>query len=160
MSIAAGAGRSALARELRPHPLGGGLIQRAIAFAGTYLAGRTGYFHVHDGEPTPRCASSSIRRPSARPKLPNVASCGRRKPGLSGVVQCSKDNVEMIMRLIYAGALICLPRVRGYGYVENGRVINGTYLGGTPAAFAWTMSQRALWMSRISFASSLAILQV
>ena len=56
LSIAAGAfGWRALARELVGHiPLGGGLIPKgAIAYAGTYLAGKgLEYFHVHDGEPT------------------------------------------------------------------------------------------------------------
>jgi hypothetical protein len=56
LTIAAGAfGWRALARELVGHiPLGGGLIPKgAIAYAGTYLAGKgLEYFHVHDGEPT------------------------------------------------------------------------------------------------------------
>jgi hypothetical protein len=55
-SIAAGAfGWRALARELVSKiPLGGGLIPKgAIAYAGTYLAGKgLEYLHVHDGEPT------------------------------------------------------------------------------------------------------------
>jgi uncharacterized protein (DUF697 family) len=48
-------GWRALARELVGHiPLGGGLIPKgAIAYAGTYLAGKgLEYLHVHDGEPT------------------------------------------------------------------------------------------------------------
>ena len=57
LTIAGGAfGWRALARELVGHiPLGGGLIPKAaIAYAGTYLAGKgLEYFHVHDGEPTP-----------------------------------------------------------------------------------------------------------
>ncbi len=57
LTIAAGAfGWRALARELVGHiPLGGGLIPKgAIAYAGTYLAGKgLEYFHVHDGAPTP-----------------------------------------------------------------------------------------------------------
>jgi uncharacterized protein (DUF697 family) len=56
LTIAAGAfGWRALARELVGHiPLGGGLIPKgAIAYAGTYLAGKgLEYLHVHDGEPT------------------------------------------------------------------------------------------------------------
>ena len=56
LSIAAGAfGWRALARELVGHiPLGGGLIPKAaIAYAGTYLAGKgLEYLHVHDGDPT------------------------------------------------------------------------------------------------------------
>ncbi len=56
LSIAAGAfGWRALARELVSHiPLGGGLIPKgAIAYAGTYLAGKgLEYFHVHDGSPS------------------------------------------------------------------------------------------------------------
>jgi uncharacterized protein (DUF697 family) len=55
LTIATGAfGWRALARELVGHiPLGGGLIPKAaIAYAGTYLAGKgLEYFHVHDGEP-------------------------------------------------------------------------------------------------------------
>ena len=55
-SIAAGAfGWRALARELVGHiPLGGGLIPKgAIAYAGTYLAGKgLEYYHVHDGAPS------------------------------------------------------------------------------------------------------------
>src|SRR5206468_5605103 len=57
VTIAAGAfGWRALARELVGHiPLGGGLIPKgAIAYAGTYLAGKgLEYLHVHDGEPSP-----------------------------------------------------------------------------------------------------------
>jgi uncharacterized protein (DUF697 family) len=57
LSIAAGAlGWRALARELVGHiPLGGGLIPKAaIAYAGTYVAGKgLEYLHVHDGVPTP-----------------------------------------------------------------------------------------------------------
>ena len=56
LTIAAGAfGWRALARELVGHiPLGGGLIPKgAIAYAGTYLAGKgLEYVHVHDGAPT------------------------------------------------------------------------------------------------------------
>ena len=56
LTIAAGAfGWRALARELVGHiPLGGGLIPKgAIAYAGTYLAGKgLEYLHVHDGEPS------------------------------------------------------------------------------------------------------------
>jgi uncharacterized protein (DUF697 family) len=56
LTIAGGAfGWRALARELVSHiPLGGGLIPKgAIAYAGTYLAGKgLEYLHVHDGEPT------------------------------------------------------------------------------------------------------------
>ena len=56
LTIAGGAfGWRALARELVSHiPLGGGLIPKgAIAYAGTYLAGKgLEYFHVHDGAPT------------------------------------------------------------------------------------------------------------
>jgi uncharacterized protein (DUF697 family) len=55
-TIAGGAfGWRALARELVSHiPLGGGLIPKgAIAYAGTYLAGKgLEYFYVHDGEPS------------------------------------------------------------------------------------------------------------
>ncbi len=55
LTIAGGAfGWRALARELVGHiPLGGGLIFKgAIAYAGTYLAGKgLEYFHVHDGAP-------------------------------------------------------------------------------------------------------------
>ena len=55
LTIAGGAfGWRALARELVGHiPLGGGLIPKgAIAYAGTYLAGKgLEYFHVHDGAP-------------------------------------------------------------------------------------------------------------
>jgi hypothetical protein len=55
LTIAAGAfGWRALARELVSHiPLGGGLIPKgAIAYAGTYLAGKgLEFVHVHDGEP-------------------------------------------------------------------------------------------------------------
>jgi hypothetical protein len=55
LTIAAGAfGWRALARELVSHiPLGGGLIPKgAIAYAGTYLAGKgLEYLHVHDGQP-------------------------------------------------------------------------------------------------------------
>jgi hypothetical protein len=55
LTIAAGAfGWRALARELVSHiPLGGGLIPKgAIAYAGTYVAGKgLEYLHVHDGEP-------------------------------------------------------------------------------------------------------------
>ena len=46
---------AALARELVGHiPLGGGLIPKgAIAYAGTYLAGKgLEYLHVHDGAPS------------------------------------------------------------------------------------------------------------
>ena len=57
LPIVAGAfGWRALARELVGHiPLGGGLIPKgAIAYAGTYLAGKgLEYYHVHDGEPSP-----------------------------------------------------------------------------------------------------------
>jgi len=57
LTIAAGAfGWRALARELVGHiPLGGGLIPKgAIAYAGTYLAGKgLEYLHVHDDEPSP-----------------------------------------------------------------------------------------------------------
>jgi uncharacterized protein (DUF697 family) len=57
LTIAGGAfGWRALARELVGHiPLGGGLIPKAaIAYAGTYLAGKgLEYLHVHDGEPSP-----------------------------------------------------------------------------------------------------------
>jgi hypothetical protein len=56
LTIAAGAfGWRALARELVGHiPLGGGLIPKgAIAYAGTYLAGKgLEFLHVHDGEPS------------------------------------------------------------------------------------------------------------
>jgi hypothetical protein len=56
LTIAAGAfGWRALARELVGHiPLGGGLIPKgAIAYAGTYLAGKgLEYLHVHDGAPS------------------------------------------------------------------------------------------------------------
>jgi uncharacterized protein (DUF697 family) len=56
LTIAAGAfGWRALARELVGHiPLGGGLIPKgAVAYAGTYLAGKgLEYLHVHDGDPT------------------------------------------------------------------------------------------------------------
>lgn len=56
LTIGAGAfGWRALARELVGHiPLGGGLIPKgAIAYAGTYLAGKgLEYLHVHDGEPS------------------------------------------------------------------------------------------------------------
>lgn len=56
LTIAAGAfGWRALARELTGHiPLGGGLIPKgAIAYAGTFLAGKGLEFaHVHDGEPS------------------------------------------------------------------------------------------------------------
>jgi hypothetical protein len=56
LTIAGGAfGWRALARELVGHiPLGGGLIPKgAIAYAGTYLAGKgLEYLHVHDGAPT------------------------------------------------------------------------------------------------------------
>jgi len=56
LSIAAGAfGWRALARELVGKiPLGGGLIPKgAIAYAGTYVAGKgLEFLHVHDGEPT------------------------------------------------------------------------------------------------------------
>jgi uncharacterized protein (DUF697 family) len=56
LSIAAGAfGWRALARELVGKiPLGGGLIPKgAIAYAGTYVAGKgLELLHVHDGEPT------------------------------------------------------------------------------------------------------------
>jgi uncharacterized protein (DUF697 family) len=56
VTIVGGAfGWRALARELVSHiPLGGGLIPKgAIAYAGTYLAGKgLEYFHVHDGQPT------------------------------------------------------------------------------------------------------------
>ena len=56
LTIAAGAfGWRALARELVGHiPLGGGLIPKgAIAYAGTYLAGKgLEYLHVHDGQPS------------------------------------------------------------------------------------------------------------
>ena len=44
-----------LARELVGHiPLGGGLIPKgAIAYAGTYLAGKgLEFLHLHDAEPT------------------------------------------------------------------------------------------------------------
>ena len=55
LTIAAGAfGWRALARELVGHiPLGGGLIPKgAIAYAGTYVAGKgLEYLHVHNGEP-------------------------------------------------------------------------------------------------------------
>jgi hypothetical protein len=55
LTIAGGAfGWRALARELVSHiPLGGGLIPKgAIAYAGTYLAGKgLEYLHVHDGAP-------------------------------------------------------------------------------------------------------------
>jgi uncharacterized protein (DUF697 family) len=55
LTIVGGAfGWRALARELVSHiPLGGGLIPKgAIAYAGTYLAGKgLEYYHVHDGEP-------------------------------------------------------------------------------------------------------------
>jgi hypothetical protein len=55
LTIAGGAfGWRALARELVGHiPLGGGLIPKgAIAYAGTYLAGKgLEYLHVHDGQP-------------------------------------------------------------------------------------------------------------
>jgi hypothetical protein len=57
LPIVAGAfGWRALARELVGHiPLGGGLIPKgAIAYAGTYLAGKgLEYYHVHDGAPSP-----------------------------------------------------------------------------------------------------------
>jgi hypothetical protein len=56
LTIAGGAfGWRALARELVGHiPLGGGLIPKgAIAYAGTYLAGKgLEYLHVHDGQPS------------------------------------------------------------------------------------------------------------
>ena len=56
LTIAAGAfGWRALAREMVGHiPLGGGLIPKgAIAYAGTYLAGKgLEYVHVHNGEPS------------------------------------------------------------------------------------------------------------
>jgi hypothetical protein len=56
LTIAGGAfGWRALARELVGHiPLGGGLIPKgAIAYAGTYLAGKgLEYVHVHDGAPS------------------------------------------------------------------------------------------------------------
>lgn len=56
MTIAAGAfGWRALARELVSHiPLGGGLIPKgAIAYAGTYLAGKgLEFLHLHDAEPS------------------------------------------------------------------------------------------------------------
>jgi hypothetical protein len=55
LTIAAGAfGWRALARELVGHiPLGGGLIPKgAIAYAGTYVAGKgLEYLHVHNGAP-------------------------------------------------------------------------------------------------------------
>jgi hypothetical protein len=57
LTIVSGAfGWRALAREMVGHiPLGGGLIPKgAIAFAGTYLAGKgLEYLHVHDEEPSP-----------------------------------------------------------------------------------------------------------
>jgi hypothetical protein len=57
LTIVSGAfGWRALARELVGHiPLGGGLIPKgAIAYAGTYLAGKgLEYLHVHDDEPSP-----------------------------------------------------------------------------------------------------------
>jgi uncharacterized protein (DUF697 family) len=56
LTIGAGAfGWRALARELVSHiPLGGGLIPKAaIAYAGTYLAGKgMEYLHVHDDKPS------------------------------------------------------------------------------------------------------------
>ena len=55
LTIVGGAfGWRALAREMVSHiPLGGGLIPKgAIAYAGTYLAGKgLEYLHVHDGQP-------------------------------------------------------------------------------------------------------------